>query len=204
VNHKDVVLFGQRDDFFEEGQLHALGGGVAGKAQHHHLGLGVAAPDGALQLGEKVHPGHQRHAANVGPGDHRAVDVNRVAGVGHQHGVAPVQRGQHQVRQTLFGPDGDDGLGVGVDRHAVTIRIPVADGAAQAWNAFAGRVAVGIGALDDLGELGHDVGRGGPIGVAHAQVDDVFATAAGGEFELGRDVEDVGGKAVDARETALA
>jgi len=80
----------------------------------------------------------------------------------------------------------------------------VADGAAQAGDAFAGAVAVGVGPLGHFGELGDDVRWCGPVGVAHAHVDDVFAPAAGGEFELGRDVEDVGREAINARKTALA
>jgi hypothetical protein len=62
---------------------------------------------------------------------------------------------------------------------------------------------VGVGPLRHLDQLGHDVRRGRPIGVAHAEVDDVFAAAARGELQLGRDVEDVRGKAVDARKAAL-
>jgi len=63
---------------------------------------------------------------------------------------------------------------------------------------------VGVGPLGHFGELGDDVRWCGPVGVAHAHVDDVFAPAAGGEFELGRDVEDVGGEAINARKAALA
>jgi hypothetical protein len=111
------------------------------------------------------------------PGDHRAIDVDGVARVGHQHGVAAVQRGQHQVRQAFLGADGDDGFAVGVDVHGVAVAVPVADGAAQARDAFAGAVAVGVGALRHFGQLGHDVRRRGPVGVAHAHVDDVFAAA---------------------------
>ncbi|MNL83750.1 hypothetical protein D3C87_2114840 [compost metagenome] len=63
---------------------------------------------------------------------------------------------------------------------------------------------MGVGPLGHFGELGDDVRRRGPVGVAHAHVDDVFATAAGGQLELGRDVEDVGREAIDARKAALA
>ena len=40
------------------------------------------------------------------------------------------------------------------------------------------------------------LGRGA-VGVAHAEVDDVFATAARGGLHLAGDVEDVGGKALN-------
>mmetsp|Transcript_2839 Transcript_2839/g.7339 ORF Transcript_2839/g.7339 Transcript_2839/m.7339 type:complete len:399 (+) Transcript_2839:976-2172(+) len=204
VHDQDVVLLGQRHHALEEAEVHALRRRVGREAEHHHLGLGVAAADGLLQLDEEVHLARHRNRADVGPGDHRAIDVDGVAGVGHQHRVATVQRGQHQVGQALLGADGDDGLAVGVDRHAVAALVPMRDRAAQPRDALAGRVAVGIGPLRDLVELGDDVRWRGPIGVAHAHVDDVFAAPAGRELELRRDVEDVGWEAVDARETALA
>ena len=43
------------------------------------------------------------------------------------------------------------------------------------------------------------LGRGA-VGVAHAEVDDVLAAAAGGHLELGGDVEDVGRQALDPAE----
>jgi hypothetical protein len=52
---------------------------------------------------------------------------------------------------------------------------------------------VGVFTLGDLYQLLDDVRRRGAIGVAHAQVDDVLATAAGGHLQLGGDVENVGG-----------
>jgi hypothetical protein len=118
-----------------------------------------------FQLGEEIDARHQRHRADVGAGDHRAVDVDRVARVGHEHGVAAVQRGQHQVGQALLGADGDDGFRVRVDIDGVAVLVPLADGPAQARNALAGRVAVGVGPLRDLGELGHDVRGVAPSGL---------------------------------------
>ncbi|MDT4837298.1 hypothetical protein FQZ97_710280 [compost metagenome] len=61
---------------------------------------------------------------------------------------------------------------------------------------------MGVFALGDLNELLHDMRRGGAVGVAHGQVDDVLAAAACGHLEFGGDVEDVGGETIDARETA--
>ena len=42
-----------------------------------------------------------------------------------------------------------------------------------------------------------DVPGRGAVGVAHAEVDDVFAAAARGHLHLPGDVEDVGGEALD-------
>ncbi|MNN23253.1 hypothetical protein D3C81_1366450 [compost metagenome] len=113
-----------------------------------------------------------------------------------------VEGGQHQVRQAFLGADGDDGFAVRVDLHLIAVLIPARDGAAQARDAAGGGITVGVVALGDLHQFLDDVRRGGAVGVAHAEVDDVLATAAGGHLQFGGDVEDVGGEAIDARETA--
>lgn len=124
MHHQYVVLFGQRNHPFEEIQLHTLRGGVGREAQDHHLRLGDRAANRPFQLGEEVHAGHQRHRTHLGTGNHGTVDMNRVARVGHQYGVALVQGGQHQVRQAFLGTDGDDGFRLGVDVHVVAVFVP--------------------------------------------------------------------------------
>src|SRR5690606_19258071 len=86
VHHQDVVLFGQRHHALEKAQVDALGRGIAGKAQDHHLGLGYALAHRPFDFLEEVDPWHHGHRANVGARNDRAVDMYGVAGVGHQHG----------------------------------------------------------------------------------------------------------------------
>lgn len=200
--HQYIVLFGQGHHALEEVQLHALGGRVGREAEDHHLRFRDRLADRALQLVEEIDAGHQRYRTHLGASDHCAVDVDRVARVGHQHGVAVVEGAEHQVCQALFGADGDDGFAFRVDIDLVAFLVPVGDGPAQARNAAGGGVAMGVFALGDLHQLLDDVWRRGPVGVAHAQVDDVLAAAAGRHLELGGNVEDVRGKTIDAREAA--
>lgn len=112
-----------------------------------------------------------------------------------------VEGRQHQVREAFLGADGDDGFAFRVDLHVVAVTVPVRDGPAQARDATRGGVAMGVFALGDGAELLDDMRRGRPVGIAHAQVDDVLATATSGHLQFGGDIENVG-KAVDARETA--
>src|SRR3989338_2992949 len=204
VDHQDIVLLGQGHHALEEIQLHALGGGVGRKAQDHHLRLGNGFADGPFQFGEEIHARYQGHRTHLGAGDHRAIDVDGVAGVGHQHGIAMIQGGEHQVRQAFLGAYGDYGFAFRVDLHLVAIGVPARDGPAQAWDAAGGGVAVGVFALCDLHQLLDYVRLGGPVRIAHAEVDDVLATAAGGHLQFGGDIEYVGGQAIDARKTALS
>ena len=67
-------------------------------------------------------------------------------------------------------------------------------GLAQAGQAAGERVAMGRGLLRGLDELVDDVLGGGAVGVAHAEVDDVFAAFAGGGFQLAGDVEYIRGQ----------
>ena len=56
------------------------------------------------------------------------------------------------------------------------------------------------GLLRRLDQLVDDVFGRGSVGVAHAEVDDVFAAAACGNLHLPRDVEDIRRKALNAAE----
>jgi hypothetical protein len=59
---------------------------------------------------------------------------------------------------------------------------------------------MGFGTAGGLDHLVHDVPGRGAVGIAHAEIDDVFATAPGGGFEFAGDVEDISGEAANARE----
>ena len=54
--------------------------------------------------------------------------------------------------------------------------------------------------LRRLNHLVDDVFGRGAVGVAHAEVDDVFSAAARGHLHLAGDVEDIGREALDAAE----
>jgi hypothetical protein len=124
--------------------------GLAREVEDEHLRLRPMVADGRFQLGEEVTPGVDGNVADVGAGDHRPVDVDRVARIGHQQRVAAVQRGQREVGDALLRADGDDGLAFRVEVDVVAALVPVADRAAQARDAFRHRVAMRIAALRGL------------------------------------------------------
>ena len=173
--------------------------GLDGKLTISGLGARGHARDELFKLGEELLLVVDGNADDVRAGDDRAVDVDGVAGIGHQHGVARVEDGQAEVGDALLGADGDDGLGVGVEIDVVARLVPVADGLAQAGNAAGDRVAMRGRLERRLDQLVDDVLGRGAVGVAHAEVDDVFAAAAGGHLHFAGDVEDVGGQALNAR-----
>ena len=201
MHHEHVVLFGQRHHALEKIQLDALRRRVGWKAENHHLRLGNALADAAFEFRKKIDARRHRDRADLRARDHRAVDVDRVTGIGHQHGVAAIERGQHQVRQPFFRTDGDNGFAVRIDLHAIALAVPARDGAAQARYALGGGITVRIGPLRHSAQLLDDMRRRGAIRIAHAEVDDVFAAAARGHLQLGSDIEDVRGKTFDAFES---
>ena len=133
-------------------------------------------------------------------GDDGAVDVDGVGGIGDEDGVARVEDGETEVGDAFFGADGDDGFGVGIDVDGVAGFVPIGDGFAQARDAPGDGVAMGDRLLRGLDHLVDDVLGGGAVGIAHAEVDDVFAAAARGDFHFAGDVEDIGRKALNAGE----
>ncbi len=200
VDDDDAVLARERDHLLEEVELDTLGGGIGRKPEDHHLGLGDELADRALGLGEEVHARRHAHRADVGAGDDRPVDVDRVARIGNQHRVAAVERGEHEVREAFLGADRDDRLAVHVEIDVPAALVPLGDGAAQPRDAFRNGVTVRILALGDLDQLVHDMARRGSVGIAHREVDDVLARAASRHLQLVGDVEDVRRQALDALE----
>ena len=99
VHDVDAVLPRQRDNALEEIELDALRGGVTRKPENHHPRLGQRLADRTLEFGEEIHAAIHAHRANVGPGDDRAVNVDRVTRVRHEHGITAIERGKHQMRQ---------------------------------------------------------------------------------------------------------
>ena len=133
--HQHIVLFGQRHHAFEKIQLDTLRRRVGRKPQNHHFRLGDRAPNGFFQFGKEVDARDQRHRAYLGAGNHGAVNMNRIAGVWYQHGVTLIQSGQHQVRQTFLGTNGDDGFLFRVNFNVVSVGVPTRNRSPQARDA---------------------------------------------------------------------
>ena len=136
--------------------------------------------------------------ADIGAGDDKAIGVNRITRVRHQHRVALVDGGQRQVRQTFLGTDGDNRLLFRIQRDAVAALIPGADRLAQARDALRYRIAMGVVAPRGLDHLVDDMRGCGLVGIAHAEVDNIFTALARLRLQLVDDVEDVGRKPLDA------
>ncbi len=196
----DAVLARELNDLLEERQLDTLRGRIGREIDDEHPRLGEGELDRLLELGEEIDIGRQRHVTNIGAGDHRPVDVDRIARVRHQHRVAATERGERQMRNPFLGADGDDRLGFGIELDAPAALVPLADRAPQARNAARHGVAVRVRSLHGFDELVDDVPGRGAIGIAHPEVDDVLPAAAGGHLELRGDIKDVRGEALDARE----
>jgi len=118
-------------------------------------------------------------AADISPCDHESIGMHRITGVRYQDHVARLGQCHGQMRQTLLGTHGDDGLVVWIQDHAIAVPIPVADGTAQTGNAPGLGVAMGTPAPCHFLQLGDHMGRRCLIGIAHAEVDDVLAPGPG-------------------------
>ena len=206
VHHQDVVLARERDDPLEERRARRIArSGCDGKPRIIIFGFGMSSRIARSSSAKKSTPGVMRHRADVGAGD----DRRRRCGSGSSGSApAPCRRGRGvasiRCARPSFEPMVTIASRVRIELDAVAALVPVADRAAQPRDALRHRVAVRVGALRGLDQLVDDVRRRRAVGVAHAEVDDVFAAAARGHLQLGGDVEDVRRQALDAREVALA
>src|ERR1017187_53777 len=141
----EAVFLGYLDEAGEEGQLDTLGGGVGGEVDDEGRGARGHAGDEVLKLGEELLLVVDGAADYVGSGDDRAVDVDGVAGVGDEYGVAGVENRQTQMGDALLGADGDDGFGFGVEIDAVAGLVPIGNGTAEAGEAAGDGIAMGGG-----------------------------------------------------------
>lgn len=125
------MLAGDLDHLLEKRQLDTLGGRVARKIQHQHFRPRPGVQDGAFQLLEKIHIGRHTHVAYIGTGDDKSVGMDRVSRVRHQHGIAGTHGRQCQMRQPLFGADGNNRLAIGIELYIIAIAIPARNRPAQ-------------------------------------------------------------------------
>ena len=76
-------------------------------------------------------------------------------------------------------------------------------GLAQALDAARGRIAVGAGIARRLAEFLHDMVGRGHVGIAHAEIDDVFAARARLGLEAIDFLEDIRRQPLDAVEIGV-
>jgi hypothetical protein len=161
--------------FSKKFEFHALRGRVAGEIEDQHLRARPEILDRFLHFLEEVDARRHRQMADIGAGNHRAVDVNRVTRIRHQHDIAAIQRRQCQVGDALLGADGGDGFLFRIEIDVVTRLVPVADRFAQPRDTLGYGITMRVAAPRGLDHFLDDMRRRGLVGIAHAEVDDVFA-----------------------------
>ena len=204
IVHRDhLALAAEVDDALHERNVDARARGVVRERDHEHPRLRPADVVGLVEALERVDAGRHRDLPQVGAGEERAVDVDRVARARHDRRVARLQERPHQVREPLLRADRVRDLRLGVELDAEAAQVQRGDRLAHARDAARQRVAVVARQAGRLGELlDRDLGRG-DVGIAEAEVDDVDAAPARVDLELVDDLEDVGREAGDAPELHL-
>ena len=117
--------------------------------------------DRALERGEEFGAGLGRHRADDAAGHQEAEGVDRIGGVRHQHDVA--RRGDRlgHVGEAFLRAERRDDLRLRIELDPEPARVIAGLGAAQAGDAFRGRIAVGARLADRLDQLvDHMLGRG--------------------------------------------
>ena len=136
VHNDDVVLLGELNYAFKKREIYALRGGITRKAQDHHFRLGNGFAHRALEFFEEISSRGHANGADVGPCDHGAINMNRIARVGHQNGIARIQGRKHQVGEAFFGANCHDGFRVRIKLYLIAARIPIRDRLAQTRDPF--------------------------------------------------------------------
>src|SRR6185437_7345664 len=97
VNDVNLVLAADGDNAGEEVQVHALRRGVGRKIQNQELRTRVHQPNRLLQLRREIDALPHGNGTNVCSRDHRTINVDGIARVWNQHGVATVKHRQTEM-----------------------------------------------------------------------------------------------------------
>ena len=191
VHDDDVVAAGELDHPGEEVVLDDPAGRVVGVVDEHQPGPRGDVGRDRLEVGLEAELGQQRHRHRLGAGQQRPGRVDGVARVARQGDVAGVEERQVDVGHGLLGAHRRDDLGRRVEGHAEARVVEARHGLAEALAPAVGRVLVRVRPGDLLAHgLDHER-RGGRVGVADAEGDDVDARRPlGGDLllDLGEEV----------------
>src|SRR3989304_3380305 len=130
-------------------------------------------------------------ATEVSARKNHGVLMERIGWAWTKDHVAGVHDGPDQMTQSLFCPDRDYGLRIGIDLHLKTFTVPIRDRKSQFVDTFGSRIAVIMAFFHCLNELGDNVRRCRLIRVAHAEIDDVFSSPSRLLLQVIDDVEDI-------------
>ena len=163
--HPEVVLLREGDEIAVEIEIADLGRRVGREGDDERHRLRDRVDDGALErpqvlLGIEAAVVERGDVAQGAAGDHEAVGVDGVAGVGDEHDVAGGGDRHGEVGEALLGAEGGDHLGLGVELHPEAAGVVAGLGAAEAGDALGGGVAVGAGAAARFRQAFQRYGRG--------------------------------------------
>src|SRR5580700_5367699 len=124
--------------------------------------------------------------------------MDRVARVRDENDVARCGDRLGEIGEPFLRAESDNDLPFGVELDPEAARIVASAGAAQAGNAARYRIAVSSRVLYRFDELGDDVGWRRPVGITHAEIDDIAPGGARLGFQRVDLGEDIRWKALDA------
>ena len=173
VDDHGAVRSRQPHHFAHEIQVHAHRGRIVREANQQHLGLPRRRAIEAFERVQERRRVRHRQLLRAPFRHNHAVLMDRVRRVRRNHHIARTHGGEQQVGQRILGADGDDGVALRVQLHAVISEIALGDFLAQLGNSARLRVAMVARVACGLHQFRNHHARRSPIRVAHPQVDDV-------------------------------
>ncbi len=187
----ETLFSGHVHQPFVESRRHRRRGRVVGKVDDDELWPGHRLDEGPLEIDEKEVLVHfvplvedQLHLPHRAAREHEGVGVDRIGRIGYDGGVARIGDRLHQMDVSLFAAHRGHRLGFGIQRDTVAALVPVADGKPQFVDPLAGGVSVGFRFSGRFDELFDDLFAGGSVGIAHTEVDHVFARTSGRHLQI--------------------
>src|SRR5699024_7021594 len=189
VDEEDIVLFGEGHQLLVQGRVAHAAHGVGGQGDDHILGPAGDALGDVLYIGQKVVLFDQGIVVRHSPGQLGPGDEHGVAGVGQKDGVALIAQHHADVAAAFLAAIAAGHL-VGGDVHPEAALVVAADRGEHLGDVPQAVLPVfGVGGR--AGQRLDDVGRGGKVRRAHAQVVDRAALGLQRHFLVVQGREDL-------------
>ena len=153
------------------------------------LSIGLIALEVGLhaRVGQAAH----RHLTEIGTGEERTVDVDRITRTRDDGSVATIEKHPHEVAEAFLRSDGVGDLGLDVEVDVPLALVEIGDRLAQLGKSPRHRVPMIAGDTGRLTEFLDGDRRRRDVGVAESEVDDVDAVPTSLDLQIVDDREHV-------------
>ena len=204
MNNDDIVFPGELHHLTKKSSVAGRRGRIVRVVDEHHFRRAGHIGGDGVQVRQKPVLAKQRHDERFAVGKRGSGAVNRVARIGDKHDVAGIDERQRQMPHAFLGADESEHFRGRVEFHTACTLVVGGHALAETHHTGIRGILVIRGIIGRFGQTVDDVLRGGKIGIADSQVDDILSRPLGfllHDVDSGEKVRGELGQAVRERDS---